>query len=182
MSPTYDPIGQSRYKYCHKSFISTRYLFSHTMLLFPRIHVRRFFFSVNRHGEICSSMDSTAEDTAMYVKRTPKTARDRVPTEKGGFERETFAMTSPDSEIFQNPPSFAKLTAGGGSQGRDSAAEASATLRRQHEPALFYYSVRPCAVPPSRRRRSAFAVIKRLVGSCVLKFSRKLHRPHFSAG
>ena len=93
-------------------------------------------------------MDSSTEDSVLYSKREPRTARERS-RDKGGFDRETFAMTSPDSEVFQNPPSFAKLSAGG-NRGRDSAA-GTTSPRRPNEPALLYYSVWPS--PPGPRAR-----------------------------
>ncbi len=108
------------------------------------VNVRRFFFSVNKQGEICSSMESSVEDTALFPhrhKREPKTARDSAaPRDRAAFERDTFGMTSPDSEVFQNPPSFAKLVPAGISRSKS---DASCTL----EPALHYYSVRPPSFP-----------------------------------
>ncbi len=102
------------------------------------VHVRKFFFAVNKRGEICSSMDSSTEDLALNTKRISRNTRGSG--DRGGFDRDTFAMTSPDSEVFQDPPSFAKLNAGGSSRGRNSAGSTS-TPRRSNEPALFYYSV-----------------------------------------
>ncbi len=117
-----------------------------------RLHVRRFFFAVNKRGEICSSMDSSTEDSALNSKRIPRSTRDRRSGDKGGFDRDTFAMTSPDSEVFQDPPSFAKLSAGGSNRGRNSAGSTSSP-RRSNEPALFYYSVcPPPACSPARAR------------------------------
>ncbi len=83
-------------------------------------------------------MDSLLEDAAM---RAPKSARAAISSDRaaaaaaaGGFDRaaagfEKLAMTSPDSGVSQDPPTFAKRSPTGRARGAD-------------EPALRYYSVR----------------------------------------